>query len=65
MKGVKKYHHLPLKFLSEEKEQVNSKRNLDLKRKNLKNIKGREDNFSYLCHYGKKQDDISSTFQST
>ena len=36
------------KFLSEEKEQVNSKRNMDLKRKNQKNIKDKADK-NFFC----------------
>jgi len=43
-----KHRHLPLKFLSEEKEQVNSKRNMDQEQQNQKNIEDKVDD-EFFC----------------
>jgi len=42
-------------FLSELKEQVKQKRNLDQNVRDQKNIGGREDNFLYICSMAKSK----------
>ena len=42
-------------FLSELKEQVKQKRNLDQNVRDQKNIEGKEDNFLYICSMAKSK----------